>query len=88
VNLGCAPSKICPSDFYPNPDLLQTARFDRRLCIEDELFKFKNHEFQTSKTDWDRAFLKWLATAIPKKESKSGDTRNALERKTDQLLGL
>lgn len=64
-----APTKLCPPDFIPNPDLLRTARFDRALNIEDELFKFKNHEFLHAKSDWDRAFLKWLATARPTKQN-------------------
>lgn len=68
------PTKFCPPDFYPNPDLLRTARFDRALCIEDELYKFKQHEFQTAKTDWERAFKAWLARANVPREKPNSET--------------
>ena len=76
-------SKFCPPDFEPNSDLLRTARYDRDIDIGAELWKFKNHEFTHGKSDWDRAFLKWLASARPEKRNDDGDK---LSRRTDELL--
>lgn len=79
-------SFFCPQDFNPDQDQLRMARYAAGVNLENELAKFRNHEFPTPKSDWNRAFLKWLAGAQP--EKKNADGLNDLERKTNQLLGI
>ena len=76
-------SRFCPDDWQPNPAKLRMARVATGVDIEHELFKFRTYEFKTPRSDWDRAFLNWLASAEPRKN----DGRNQLERQTDELLG-
>ena len=50
-----------PDDWKPNPAALTFAT-EKRIDVEREAFKFRNHAASTGRTliDWDRAFLNWL----------------------------
>ncbi len=76
-------SRFCPDDWSPNPAKLRTVRIPRGVDVDHELAKFRTYEFKTPRSDWDRAFANWLASAEPRKN----DGRNQLERQTDELLG-
>ena len=87
VNLGRkrASSKFCPPDFEPNPALLRTARYPHGVSVPDELYRFKNHEFQRLISDWDRAFLNWLARAKPENKTNG---QNKLEQWTSETFAM
>lgn len=80
------PSRFCPHSFRPNGDLMRTARIPEGVDVSAEFEKFRNHEFSRLITDWDRAWLKWLAGATPPRNQNDG--RSELQRQTDNLLGL
>ena len=82
------PSRICPADFIPDPAFIEMNRhrFHSDIDLDLELTKFKNHEFNAQKTDWNRAFVKWCLTAKPEKRNATADGRNKLQQRTDELL--
>lgn len=53
--------RALPDDWKPNPAALTFAT-EKRIDVEREAFKFRNHAASTGRTliDWDRAFLNWL----------------------------
>jgi len=82
------PSKTCPEDFEPNP-IAERQVLPRVLPGVDrdrELIKFKLHEFQYQRLDWDRAWGKWLMNAKPENTNESTDGRNKLQQRTDELF--
>lgn len=86
-NMYTIPSKFCPHDFIPNPiaERQFMARVAPGVDRELELAKFKNHEFQYARSDWDRAWAKWMLTAKPG-GTNDNDGPNKLQRRTDKLL--
>ena len=76
-------SRFCPDDWSPNPVKLRTARIPKGVDVGHELAKFRTFEFKTPRSDWDRAFANWLASAEPRKN----DGLNKLERANRDLLG-
>jgi hypothetical protein len=57
--------RICPVDFEPEPGWEHRAEIPSGVCWETELKRFKNHEFQTTRSDWQRAWLNWIQRARP-----------------------
>lgn len=54
----------CPDSFEPNSAHIKSAG-DRGLDIRLELAKFRDHEFQAPRSDWDACFRNWLRNAKP-----------------------
>ena len=71
-------TRVCPPDFVPSEYFLRTARIAPGVDVDAELFKFKNHEFNQAKSDWDRAFVKWLASATPTRATDPTDKHKTL----------
>lgn len=81
-----AKSRFVPKDFQPDESWYSTHRHRNPAAnYHLELERFKAHEFQMPKSDWQRAWQAWWLKAKPDTEN---DTRNSLERQTDELLGI
>lgn len=69
-----------PADWKPNASALTFAT-GKRIDVDREAFKFRNHAASTGRTliDWDRAFLNWLDKSTdfaPRTASRQpGDSR-------------
>jgi hypothetical protein len=81
-----ARSRFVPTDFEPDESWYSTHRHRNPAAnYHVELERFKAHEFQMPKSDWQRAWISWWMRAKP---DDTHDTRNSLERQTDELLGI
>lgn len=81
-----AKSRFVPKDFEPDESWYSTHRHRNPAAnYHVELERFKAHEFQMPKSDWQRAWISWWMRAKP---DDTHDTRNSLERQTDELLGI
>ena len=75
-----ARKRALPADWKPN-EAAVTYAAGKRIDIEREAFKFRNHAASTGRSliDWDRAFLNWLDKSIDFAPAggrrKPGDTR-------------
>lgn len=81
-----ARSRFVPELFEPDELFHVTHRHRNPAAnYHVELERFKAHEFTTPKSDWQRAWISWWLRAKP---DNTHDTRNSLERQTDELLGV
>jgi uncharacterized protein YdaU (DUF1376 family) len=57
--------KVCPDDWQPTPTHREMWKSWNRQPpeFERELIKFKNYEFASGKSDWDRTFTNWILKA-------------------------
>lgn len=81
-----ARSRFVPDNFAPDEMFHATHRHRNPAAnYHLELERFKAYEFTTGKSDWQRAWISWWLRAKP---DTTNDTRNSLERQTDELLGI
>lgn len=81
-----ARSRFVPELFEPDEMFHVTHRHRNPAAnYHVELERFKAHEYPTPKSDWQRAWISWWLRAKP---DNTHDTRNSLERQTDELLGV
>jgi biotin operon repressor len=72
-------SRFAPADWSPNPAIERMVTVQPGVDREQELVQFRLHEFVNGKTDWDRAWAKWLVSARPRgnaQETRSITTRH------------
>jgi hypothetical protein len=55
--------KVVPAEWVPNDDHRKRAR-ELRVNFDEELQKFREHEFKDPKQDFDRAFSRWLRRSV------------------------